>query len=141
MAYSADGLHFDHANNVSGFDPGNAPGMDNIGQDDGALDLAIWDDELDNGSYWGLVRLDTATDGAHGHRRTGRFTTKDWMTFTAAEQVFEGASADYQVYTVQPFRLPVWQAGHYLATAMFFSELDPQGWVHCELLQTLDWWA
>lgn len=44
----------------------------------------------------------------HGHRRTGRFTTKDWVDFTAAEQVFEGTSNDYQVYTVQPFRLPEW---------------------------------
>ena len=35
-------------------------------------------------------------------------------------QVFEGTD-DYQVYTVQPFRLPSWAPGHYLATAMFFE--------------------
>ena len=35
-------------------------------------------------------------------------------------QVFAGTD-DYQVYTVQPFRLPSWAPGHYLATAMFFE--------------------
>ena len=53
-------------------------------------------------------------------------------------QVFHGAE-DYQVYTVQPFRLPEWPAGQYLATAMFFAAKEAQGWVKCELLQTLDW--
>ena len=105
----------------------------------GALDLAIWDEDLDGGSYWGLVRIDAGSEGGHGHRRTGRFTSKDFVNFTAAEQVFEGPSDDYQIYTVQPFRLPAWTPGQYLATAMFFSAQEPQGWVHCELLQTLNW--
>ena len=50
VSYSADGITFDHAANVSAFDPGNIPGLDKVGQDDGALDLAIWDDDLDGGS-------------------------------------------------------------------------------------------
>ena len=45
------------------------PGLDEVGQDDGALDLAIWDADI--GEYWGLVRLDAAEDGKWGHRRTG----------------------------------------------------------------------
>ena len=124
LSYSSDGVHFDHPNNVSAFDPGNAPGLDNVGQDDGALDLAIYDADL--GEYWGLVRIDAAEDGTDGHRRTGRFTTKDWTSFSAAEQVFHG-SADYQIYTVQPFRLPQWPAGQYLATGMFFAAKEAQG--------------
>jgi hypothetical protein len=39
---------------------------------------------------------------------------------------------------VQPFRLPQWPKGQYLATAMFFAQDEPQGWVKCELIQTLD---
>jgi hypothetical protein len=85
ISYSSDGIRFDHPNNVSAFDPGNAPGLDKVGQDDGALDLAIWDEDL--GAYWGLVRVDAASDGNFGHRRTGRFTTKDFVSFSAAEQV------------------------------------------------------
>lgn len=131
VAYSADGLHWDHAEEESKHDPGNQPGLDVVGQvrqdralpalilnlracikifrrtvsrfqsehlmltfmqDDGALDLAIWDSHL--GSYWGLVRLDAAEP--KNHRRTGRFVTKDFSKFSAGEQVFEGTD-DYQV--------------------------------------------
>lgn len=138
-SYSSDGITFDHANNYSG-NFVNAPGMDTIGQDDGSLDLAIWDDDLPGGGgYWGLVRIDASSDkdNGAGRRRTGRFVSKDWVTFSAAEQVFEGTE-DYQDYTVQPFRLPEWPVGQYLATVMYFSAMEAQGWVHCELIQSLD---
>lgn len=50
VAYSADGIHFDHAQDESANVPGNQPGTEQIGQDDGALDLAVWDDDLDGGA-------------------------------------------------------------------------------------------
>ena len=137
-SFSADGLHWSgplEDESQQNGRKGDLPGLDNIGQDDGALDLAIWDDDLDGGSYWGLVRVDT---GSKNHRRTGRFVSKDFVTFSAAEQVFEGTGDDYQVYTVQPFRLPSWPKGLYLATAMFYEQDEKQGWVKCELLQTLN---
>ena len=134
--YSPDGIHFDGMlADESKFSPRDAPGMDTVGQDDGALDLAIWDNDLNGGEYWGLVRVDAA---GKNHRRTGRWTSKDFKTFTPAQQVFEGPSDDYEVYTVQPFRLPQWPKGQYLATAMFFAQDEPEGWVKCELIQTLD---
>ena len=46
-------------------------------------------------------------------RRTGRFTTKDFVKFTPAVQAFNG-SADYEIYTLQPFRLPSYRPGYYL---------------------------
>lgn len=64
VAYSADGIRFDHAEDEDSFDPGNAPGLDTVGQNDGAEDLAIYDEDLvlegasSAGGYWGLVRLD-----------------------------------------------------------------------------------
>ena len=74
---------------------GNAPDLDTVGQNDGALDLAMWDEDL--GAYWGLVRVDVVGPpepmpwgGAQGFRRTGRFTTKDFRTFSPAQQVFHG---------------------------------------------------
>ncbi len=134
--YSPDGVHFDGLlADESKLSPGDAPGMDTVGQDDGALDLAIWDEDLNGGEYWGLVRVDAA---GKNHRRTGRWTSKDFKTFTPAKQVFEGPNDDYEVYTVQPFRLPQWPKGQYLATAMFFAQDEPEGWVRCELIQTLD---
>ena len=42
VAYSSDGIHFDHAMDETAFQPGNQPGTRDIGQDDGALDLALW---------------------------------------------------------------------------------------------------
>ena len=89
--------------------------MDTHGQDDGALDLAIWDDDLNGGEYWGLVRVDAA---GKNHRRTGRWTSRDFQSFTAAQQVFEGPSDDYEVYTVQPFRLPQWPKGQCILRAV-----------------------
>lgn len=137
-SFSADGLQWsgpreDESKQNGG--EGDVPGLNHVGQDDGALDLAIWDAALDGGSYWGLVRVDAA---GKNHRRTGRFTSRDFVSFSAAEQVFEGSSDDDQVYTVQPFRLPQWPAGQYYATAMFFAQDEQEGWVRCELLQTLD---
>lgn len=41
VAYSSDGIHFDHAQDESNYKPGNQPGTRDIGQDDGALDLAV----------------------------------------------------------------------------------------------------
>ena len=44
-----------------------------------------WDDHL---KLWiGYVRLDS---GTQNRRRTGRTTSKDFLTWTKAEQVFEG---------------------------------------------------
>jgi hypothetical protein len=82
------------------------------------------------------VRVDAASKN---HRRTGRWVSRDFVHFSAAEQVFEGSGDDDQVYTVQPFRLPEWPAGQYLATAMFFKQDEKQGWVQAELIQTLNW--
>ena len=53
---------------------------DIIGQNDGTLDVAIWDEHL--GYFWGLVRIDAGFVGRPGiananPRRTGRFTTPD----------------------------------------------------------------
>jgi hypothetical protein len=137
-AFSPDGVRWngpraDESKQNGG--KGDLPGLNNVGQDDGALDLAIWDDDLDGGSYWGLVRVDAS---GKNHRRTGRWTSKDFINFTAAEQVFQGSGDDDQVYTMQPFRLPQWPKGHYLATAQFFAQDEQQGWVRCELMQTLD---
>jgi len=70
-------------------------------------------------------------------RRTGRFTTKDFEHFTHAVQAFNG-SADYEIYTVQPFRLPSYRKGYYLATGMFFEAHEVQEIVECELLQSTD---
>jgi hypothetical protein len=56
VAYSSDGIHFDHAQDESKNKPGNQPGTRDIGQDDGALDLAVWEEDLQE--YWGLVRID-----------------------------------------------------------------------------------
>ena len=138
-------------------------------QNDGELDLAMWDSDL--GSYWGLVRIDASKNSMGARmcptcprpdpcsdrngtvvvdtktclngRRTGRFVTKDFVNFTRAVQVFNG-TADYEIYTVQPFRLPSYRAGYYLATASFFQAYEPQEHVECELLQTTDYgesWA
>ena len=137
-SFSADGVHWDGPladESKQNGGKGNLPGLNAVGQDDGALDLAIWDDDLDGGSYWGLVRVDAT---GKNHRRTGRWTSKDFKSFTAAEQVFQGTGDDDQVYTVQPFRLAQWPAGQYLATAMFFAQNEKQGWVRCELIQSLD---
>ena len=55
VAFSADGVHFDHAQDEDAYDPGNVPGLDKVGQNDGALDLAMWDTDL--GSYWSASRI------------------------------------------------------------------------------------
>ena len=113
----------------------------------------------DLGEYWGLVRIDVEGFSMGGHkndpcsdhngtvvvdptkcsngRRTGRFTTKDFEHFTHAVQAFNG-SADYEIYTVQPFRLPSYRKGYYLATGMFFEAHEVQEIVECELLQSTD---
>jgi hypothetical protein len=87
VAYSADGVHFDHALNETAHQPGNQPALDNIGQNDGTLDLAIFDADL--GGYWGLVRLDAGFVGrARNPRRTGRFTANgDFTNFSRGVQV------------------------------------------------------
>ena len=72
------------------------------------------------------AQVDTASKN---HRRTGRFTSKDFVSFSAAEQVFQGSGDDDQVYTVQPFRVAGWPAGQYYATAMFYAQDEAQGWV------------
>jgi hypothetical protein len=153
VAFSADGVHFDHAQAEDSFFPGNAPGLNVVGQNDGALDLAMWDQHL--GSYWGLVRLDVnikdykncdtggsagTTDCTDGFRRTGRFETKDFKTFTAGEQVFHGRKG-YEIYTIQPFRLASYRPGYYLATAMFYNttRTATEGYVNCELLQSTNY--
>ena len=146
VAFSADGIHFDHAQDENKHDPGNAPGLDNVGQNDGAMNLAIYDEEVpmpdgSQGGYWGLVRLDVTGPpeplpwgGAQGFRRTGRFTTKDFVHFSSGEQVFAGRQG-YEIYTIQPWRWPVYRPGFYLATAMFYNTTDRAGHVTCELLQ------
>ena len=115
VAYSSDGITFDHAQNEGNegsHDPGNAPGLDTVGQNDGALDLAMWDEDL--GAYWGLVRVDVVGPpepmpwgGAQGFRRTGRFTTKDFRTFSPAQQVFHGRQG-YEICKRPPF-LSLWR--------------------------------
>ena len=130
--YSADGIHFEFYKNASLTDKY----YDVVGQNDGTLDLAIYDEHL--GHYWGLVRIDAGFVGKSGienanPRRTGRFTTPDMRTnFTAAVQVFNG-TADYQIYMVLPFRLPSYRPGYYLATASFLLLNQT---VRTELLQT-----
>ena len=156
VAYSPDGITFTHSADETKSSNG-LPGLDVVGQNDGALDLAMWDEDMgDNGSYWGLVRLDVVGPpnpmpwgGAQGFRRTGRFTSQDFETFTPGEQVFHGRQG-YEIYTIQPFRLPSYRPGYYLATAMFYNTsavcdaTEQCGWVNCELLQTTDFgvtWA
>jgi hypothetical protein len=148
VAYSADGLVFDHGKDASAYQPGNQPGLDTVGQNDGALDLALWDANLDGGSYWGLVRIDVDIQCLHnpacpdGLRRTGRFTTKDFEHFSPAKQAFHGRYG-YEIYSISPFRLPSWRAGYYMGTASFYNTTDEanEGYVVCELLQTVDWGA
>ena len=148
VAYSADGVHFDHGEDESAFQPGNQPGLDTVGQNDGALDLAMWDPDLNGGSYWGLVRVDVDIQCLHnpacpdGFRRTGRFTTKDFKTFSPAKQAFHGRF-NYEIYSISPFRLPSWRAGYYMGTASFYNTTDEEdeGYVVCELLQTVNWGA
>ena len=144
VAYSSDGIHFTNAVDESN-SKNDIPALDVVGQNDGALDLAIYDPDLDGGSYWGLVRLDvvgppnpTPWGGAQGFRRTGRFTSKDFVRFTPGEQVFHGRQG-YEIYTIQPFRLQSYRPGYYLATAMFYNTSSAEGFVNCELLQTTDW--
>ena len=67
----------------------------------------------------------------------GRFETKDFKTFTAGEQVFHGRLG-YEIYTIQPFRLPSYRPGYYLATAMFYNTSSKEGYVNCELLQSMN---
>ena len=137
----------------------------------------MWDEDL--GAYWGLVRVDVVGPpepmpwgGAQGFRRTGRFTTKDFRSFSPAQQVFHGRQG-YEICkahrpsvfqhkgfawqasqlrrcfadTIQPFRLPSYRPGYYLATAMFYNTTSAgvqrdstgtRGVVNCELLQTTD---
>jgi hypothetical protein len=68
-------------------------------------------------------------------RRTGRTTTTDFRTFSAARQCFNGTD-DYQVYMVLPWRLPSYRAGYYLATASFLLTNQT---VRSELMQTTDY--
>lgn len=86
-----------------------------------------------------MVRLDVSITEINkapgGFRRTGRFETKDFKTFTAGEQVYHGRLG-YEIYTIQPFRLPSYRPGYYLATAMFYNTSSKEGHVNCELLQS-----
>jgi hypothetical protein len=134
--YSADGIHFEHGYNESTIPSDQF--YDIIGQNDGTLDVAVYDDAL--GYWWGLVRIDAGFVGRPGiananPRRTGRFTTPDMRSnFTAAVQVFNG-TADYQIYMVLPFRLPSWRPGYYMATASFLLLNQT---VRTELLHSVD---
>eukprot|EP01079_Euglenida_sp_SAG-EU17-18_P002935 gene2935-3513_t len=117
VAYSGDGIHFDHAQDEGAYDPPpprqrNQPGLDLVGQNDGALDLAMYDPDLP-----------PSTPGGGG--------------FSPGVQIFNGRQG-YEVYTVQPWRLPSYRPGYYLATAMFYNTSGPDGFVQCELLQTTD---
>ena len=135
-AYSADGIHFEHGRNMSTIPADQF--YDVIGQNDGTLDVALYDEDL--GHWWGLVRIDAGFVGKPGiananPRRTGRFTTPDMRhNFTAAVQVFNG-TADYQIYMVLPFRLPSWRPGYYMATASFLLLNQT---VRTELLHSTD---
>lgn len=148
VAYSADGIVFDHGKDASAFQPGNQPALDTVGQNDGALDVAMWDADLAGGSYWGLVRIDVDIQCLHnpacsdGLRRTGHFTTKDFENFSPAKQAFHGRYG-YEIYSISPFRLPSWRAGYYMGTASFYNTTDEanEGYVVCELLQTVNWGA
>ena len=58
-----------------------------------------WDDHL---KLWiGYVRLDS---GTQNRRRTGRTTSKDFLTWTKAEQVFEGQHG-YEICAPSAFLL------------------------------------
>lgn len=60
--YSADGIHFEH-----GFNESTIPASqfyDIVGQNDGTLDVAIYDEHL--GHFWGLVRVDAGFVGRPG---------------------------------------------------------------------------
>lgn len=134
--YSADGIHFEHGYNESTIP--SSQFYDVIGQNDGTLDVAIFDDAL--GYWWGLVRVDAGFVGRPGAananpRRTGRFTTPDMRgNFSAAVQVFNG-TADYQIYMVLPFRMPEWRPGYFMATASFLLLNQT---VRTELLHSTD---
>ena len=128
--YSRDGIHFEFAQNGSATDKF----YDVIGQNDGTLNVAVWDADL--GAYWGLVRLDAGYVGRDRNpRRTGRFTSPDFRTnFSASMQVFNGTD-DYQVYAVIPWRLPSYRPGYYLGIASFLLTNQT---VRTEILQTTD---
>ena len=80
----------------------------NIGQNDGTADNVRWDDHL---KLWiGYVRLDS---GTQNRRRTGRTTSKDFLTWTKAEQVFEGQHG-YEICAPSAFLLAPPRARPYL---------------------------
>eukprot|EP00039_Didymoeca_costata_P021890 m.345700 g.345700 ORF g.345700 m.345700 type:complete len:534 (+) comp27044_c0_seq1:211-1812(+) len=128
---SSDGIHFENAHNGSASDHF----YDVIGQNDGTENVLIYDESL--GKYWGLVRLDAGYVGRDSNpRRTGRFTADaSLQNFTAAQQVFNG-TADYQIYSVTPWRLTGYRAGYYLGIASFLLLNQT---VRTELLQTTDY--
>ena len=92
-----------------------------------------WDEDLK--LYIGYVRLDNAANHSYNRRRTGRTTSPDFVTWTKAEQVFEGEHL-YEVYTVEPWRENSWRAGFYLAMASFYNTPTATGKVFNELLQS-----
>jgi hypothetical protein len=57
--YSADGVHFEHGGNESTIPADQF--YDIIGQNDGTLDVAVYDEHL--GYFWGLVRVDAGFVG------------------------------------------------------------------------------
>ena len=106
-----------------------------IGQNDGTADNVVWDSDLQ--LYFGYVRMDNMTtcgcttrggvcccaqDGELGscnRRRTGRTTSRDFVTWTKAVEVFRG-QLGFEIYTLEPWRLNSWRPGRYFAMGAFY---------------------
>jgi hypothetical protein len=81
--YSADGIHFEHGANESTIPADQF--YDVIGQNDGTLDVAIWDEHL--GYYWGLVRVDAGFVGRPGPTNANPRRSEDHTTFSRIRDI------------------------------------------------------
>ena len=157
VAWSADALHWPASGSRR------IVHESEIGQNDGTADNVVYDTDLQ--LYIGYVRLDNMTncgcttrggvcccaqDGERGscnRRRTGRTTSRDFVTWTKAVEVFRG-QLGFEIYTLEPWRLDSWRPGRYLAMGAFYCHNETSavaplpnctlGSVYNELLATND---